>query len=114
MRMGLATATQGGGLGIGNLLILVLPLLLLFFLMTTQRRRMRAVTQLQDSLQVGQEVVTTSGMYGRIVAFEDPVAVLEIAPGVHVRFARRAIGARAPGAPVIDPNQDRPPMPDVQ
>jgi len=97
MHMGLATATQSGG-GIGSLLILLLPLLLLFFLMMTQRRRMRAVTDLQQSLQVGDEVVTSSGMYGRIVAFDDPAVILQVAPGVQLRFDRRAVGAKAPQA----------------
>lgn len=95
MHMGLATATQSGG-GIGNLLILLLPLMLLIFLFMTQRRRARAVADMQGSLQVGEEVVTSSGMYGRIVAFDGPAAVLEVAPGTQVRFDRRAIGARAP------------------
>ncbi len=100
MHMGLATATQSGG-GIGSLLILLLPLLLLFFLMMTQRRRMRAVTDLQQSLQVGDEVVTSSGMYGRIVAFDDPAVILQVAPGVQLRFDRRAVGGQgSPGRPV--------------
>lgn len=98
MLTGLATATQGQGLGIGNLLILLLPLILLAFLMMQQRKRVRQVSDLQTSLQVGEEVVTTSGMYGRIVAFEDPAVVLEVAPGVRLRFDRRAVGARAPQA----------------
>ena len=112
MLTGLATATQGQGLGIGNLLILLLPLILLAFLMMQQRKRVRQVSDLQTSLQVGEEVVTTSGMYGRIVAFEDPAVVLEVSPGVRLRFDRRAIGARAPQARrPLTPGSDAPEHP---
>ena len=84
------------GSGLGNLLILVLPLLLLGFLFMTQRRRARETQQLQSTLAVGDEVVTTAGLYGTVVALEDTVAVLEVAPGVHLRFDRRAVGMKAP------------------
>lgn len=81
---------------IGSYVILGLPLLLLLWLMLTQRRRGRAVAELQQSLSIGDLVVTTSGMHGRIAALDDRVAMVEVAPGVTVRFERRAIGAQAP------------------
>lgn len=87
-----------GNAGTGNLLLLLLPLLLLGFLFMTQRRRAKEIGQFQESLTVGTEVVTTSGMVGTIRELDDAMAVLEIAPGVRVRFDRRAIGAPAPQA----------------
>ncbi len=97
-----ALAPMETGPAIGNYVILGLPLLLLLWLMMTQRRRGRAVAEMQQSLAVGDQVVTTSGMHGRIAALDDGFAMVELAPGVTVRFDRRAIGARAldqgPGA----------------
>ena len=46
---------------------------------------------------MGDDVVTTSGLYGRVAALDDTVATLEVAAGVRLRFDRRAIGAQAPG-----------------
>jgi len=76
-----------------ELILFALPVLLLFLIFNSQRKRQRAVEQLQARLQPGQQVVTTSGMFGRVVRLEDAAAVLEIAPGVQVRWDRRAIGS---------------------
>ncbi|GAA4886266.1 preprotein translocase subunit YajC [Serinicoccus chungangensis] len=84
---GAAAGTGGSGL---TVLILALPILFLLFLMFSQRRRARAVTDAQGQLQPGQEVMTTSGMYGVVRAIEDDVVHLE-AGGSVFRFQRRAI-----------------------
>src|SRR3982751_6082842 len=76
-----------------DLIVFVLPLLLLVFLFTSQRKRQRTVQQLQSSLQPGQQVLTTSGLFARIVELDDAVAVLETGPGHRVRWDRRAIGS---------------------
>jgi preprotein translocase subunit YajC len=76
-----------------ELILFALPVLLLILMFSSQRKRQRSVEQLQASLHPGQQVVTTSGMFARVVALEDAAAVLEIAPGVQVRWDRRAIGS---------------------
>jgi preprotein translocase subunit YajC len=76
-----------------DLIVFVLPLLLLVFLFTSQRKRQRSVQQLQSSLEPGQQVLTTSGLFARIVELDDAVAVLETGPGHRVRWDRRAIGS---------------------
>ena len=91
------------GAGLGNLLIFALPVLLIVFMFMTQRRRQREVKAVQSSLNVGDEVTTTSGLYGTIKSLDDRTATLEISPGVTVRFDRRAIGTKTvstgPAAP---------------
>ncbi|MFV0462039.1 MAG: preprotein translocase subunit YajC [Nostocoides sp.] len=82
---------DGNSLG---LLLLALPLLLLVFMMFSQRKRQRAVEELQTSLAVGEQVMTTSGLHGTVASLEDGVVYLEVAPGVVLRFDRRAIGAK--------------------
>jgi preprotein translocase subunit YajC len=83
------------GSGLGYVFILLLPFLLLVFMMFTQRRRAQQIQALQGSLAVGDEVVTTSGLYGTIVALDDTVVTLDTGSGVTVRFDRRAIGSRS-------------------
>src|SRR6476646_3340290 len=99
----LATATSSSGAGIGNLLIFALPVLLIVFMFMSQRRRQRAVQDLQSKLSVGDEVSTTSGLLGRVSAIDDTVVTLEVSPGVMVRFDRRAIGGPAPAAASSQP-----------
>jgi preprotein translocase subunit YajC len=77
-----------------SLLIFLLPVLLIVFMVFSQRRRQREVQNLQAGLAVGDEVCTTSGLFGTIKALDDAVVTLEVSPGVTVRFDRRAIGTK--------------------
>lgn len=92
---------MNSGAGVGNLLVLALPLALLAFLMLSQRKRGRQVQDFQAALTVGDGVVLTSGLYGTIITLDDVVATLEIAPGVQVRVDRRAIGLKQPGTDAV-------------
>ena len=78
---------------------ILIPLAILFaffwfFVLLPQRRRQREHTAMQDSLGVGDEVITAGGLHGDVVALENGVVKVEIAPGTVVRVDRRAIGAR--------------------
>ena len=86
---------SGSGSGLGYLLVLLLPFLLLVFIMVTQRRRAKQIQQMQESLTVGEEIVTTSGLYGTIVALDDRVVTLDTGNGQTLRYDRRAVGMRA-------------------
>lgn len=75
---------------------LLLPILLIavfyFLLIRPQQRQRRQMANLQQSLEPGSRVMTTAGMLATVVAIEGDEVVLEVAPGVHSRFVRRAIG----------------------
>ncbi|HEY5165183.1 MAG TPA: preprotein translocase subunit YajC [Acidimicrobiia bacterium] len=59
-----------------------------------QQRRIAAVRRLQNEIQEGDDVLTTSGIYGRITKLGESEADLEIAPGTVIHIARGAIGQR--------------------
>jgi preprotein translocase subunit YajC len=80
-----------------NPLVTLLPVILIgvvfyFLLFRPQRRRQQAQAQMQRQIQPGQRVMTTAGMIAEVIAIEDDAIVLEIAPGVEVRFVKQAIG----------------------
>ena len=75
----------------GYIFILVILVLMWFLLIRPQRRRQQDSERLLGSLEVGQEVVTAGGLYGTITALEEDEARVEIADGVEVRLAKRAI-----------------------
>ena len=86
--------------------IIFIPLvLLLVFMYSGQRKRQRAFATQQASLIAGQDIVTTSGLFARLVEIGDTVAVLEIAPGQQVRWDRRAI-ASVVSAPSVSLDKD--------
>jgi len=56
-------------------------------------KRQKAVSRMQASLEVGAEVMLTSGLYATVVALADDRAEVEIAPGTVVTIARAAVGS---------------------
>lgn len=80
--------------GLASLLLPAMVIILLAFMFWSQRRRQNAIATLQESLSVGDDICTTSGMFGRIVALDEVAATLEIAAGTRVRFDRRAIATK--------------------
>jgi len=75
----------------GYIFILVLLVLMWFLLIRPQRRRQLETQRLIDSVTVGSEVVTAGGLYGTVTALQDDEVRLEIADGIEVRVAKRAI-----------------------
>jgi preprotein translocase subunit YajC len=82
-----------GSSGSAGLLIWLVALAAIFYLLILRpsRRRQQQALQVQNKLEPGAEVVTTSGLYGTVSAVEDDVVVLEVAPGVTNRYAKQAI-----------------------
>ncbi|MFP5376385.1 MAG: preprotein translocase subunit YajC [Acidimicrobiia bacterium] len=69
--------------------------LMWFVLIRPQQQRVRRQQELVRSLEVGDEVVTAGGVFGRIVGVDDEVLRIEVAPGVELRFLRLAVTSRA-------------------
>jgi preprotein translocase subunit YajC len=79
-----------------NPLVSFLPFALIiaalyFFLLRPQNRRRREQMQMQSSVEPGSRVVTTSGMHGTVIAVDDDGLLLEVAPGVQIRFVKQAV-----------------------
>jgi len=88
----LYAADSSGSAGLFTFLPLILLVAVMYFLMIRpQQRRRREAQELQSRLGAGDEVVTIGGLYGTIVEADDETVTLEIAPGVHARYARPAI-----------------------
>src|SRR6266496_2098912 len=87
-----ATSSSKSGGGLQLILLLVVIFGIFYFLMIRpQRNRQRRTVQVQDAVVPGQRVRTTAGMYGTVTAVEDGDVVIEVAPGVEVRYLKRAI-----------------------
>ena len=95
---------QGGGSPWATLALWV-PLILIFwiFVLVPQRRQAKTHRTMVDSLQKGDQVVTTGGLVGEIVQVKDYVVMLRTGQAVVAverdRIARRTGG---PGAPAAD------------
>jgi preprotein translocase subunit YajC len=93
-----------------NPLVTLLPVILIgvvfyFLLFRPQRRRQQQQAQMQRQIEPGQRVMTTAGMLADVVAVEDDAILLEIAPGVEVRFVKQAIGQVLPDDEIDDEDE---------
>jgi preprotein translocase subunit YajC len=73
----------------------ILALAFFFLMVRPQRRRAAAHRQFVAALSVGDEVITSGGIFGTIRGLDDDSVDLEIAPGTVLRIARIAIAQPA-------------------
>lgn len=68
-----------------------------FFIMRPQQQRQKKIQEFRNQLTVGQEVVTSGGIYGKITHIDDAKGQvnLEIATGVRIRVDKSCIFANA-------------------
>src|ERR1700685_1759025 len=85
-----AAAKSGGSLTFPILIVLVF-IGFYFLMIRPQRRRQQQVAQQQKTVSPGARVRTTAGMYATVIATDGDDVILEVAPGVEVRYLKRAI-----------------------
>jgi preprotein translocase subunit YajC len=86
--------SQSGSSFAPILLMLLLGGLLYFVLVRPQQKRAKAQQRLVGQAEVGDEIITQSGIYGTITDIdeEEGTITLEIAPGTEIVMMRAAIG----------------------
>jgi len=74
-------------------LIAFVPLLLIFYFMLIrpQQKRMKEHTALIAALEVGDDVLMSSGIYGTVVQIDREMLEVEVADGVELRVARNSV-----------------------
>jgi len=81
----------------------VLIAAMIYFLMyRPQQAQQKKVRELMAALTPGDEIVTVGGIMGTLRSMSDDTVMVEIADGVLVKFARRAIVDRPVPAPGPD------------
>jgi len=72
-----------------------------FVILLPMKRRQKKVQQFLDALQVGDRVITTSGIYGTITRMNDRSVQVQIADKVRIEVARTAIGGYQGQDPIV-------------
>lgn len=76
------------------LIIIVLFVIAWVVLILPKQREVKRHGAFVDSLRVGDEVMTGSGIYGTLVQVDEATVLLQVASGVEMKIARRAIASR--------------------
>jgi preprotein translocase subunit YajC len=87
-----SSGSKGGG---GSLTPLLFPIVIVFaaylLFIRPARNRQRAVVSARREVQVGDEIITTSGLIATVTEVADDFLTLEIAPGVRARYVPAAV-----------------------
>ncbi len=92
-------------------LIVIVVLFALFWMVLLRPQRRRAAVQraLLDSLEPGDEIISTGGMFGVIRSIDEEELHVEVSDGVVVRMARRAVAGIVEPEDELEPEDEEAP-----
>ena len=72
-----------------------------FLILLPMKRRQKKIQAFQESLKVGDKVITTSGIYGHITKIGDKSVQVQIADKVRIEISRQAVAGYQGQEPVV-------------
>ena len=88
-------ATPQGGL-MSFLLLIIIFIIFYFLLIRPQMKRAKEHRKLVAELAVGDEVVTTGGLLGRITKVGESFLTVEVADNLQIKLQRHAVASVVP------------------
>lgn len=82
--------------GASSVFTSILPFILIivvfyFFMIRPQMKRQKELKKYREELKKGDKVITTGGIYGKVVEIKEAHVVVEIASGVVIKIDKSAI-----------------------
>jgi preprotein translocase subunit YajC len=74
---GVATQAQGSSI-LSFAPLVVLLVVFYFFILRPQQKKAKQEAQMRNSIQIGDKIVTTSGVFGSVTAIDDTKGVISI------------------------------------
>ena len=89
--------TAGGGFGsLGSILPMILIIVVFyFFMIRPQVKKQKDQKNFVNELKIGDKVVTTAGIHGKIATITDTYFLIELDNNVKIKFDRSAISLDA-------------------
>ncbi len=90
-----AAAPTGLGAYLNSPIVLMLPLFLIFYMLIfrPQQKQQKERQRMLNELKKGDAVLTSAGIYGKIVEINEKTLLVEIANNVRIKLAREGIAA---------------------
>ena len=89
---------QGGGFGGGMMIWMILLLVMMMFMM--RPRRDKEGEKFRNSLQRDQDVVTSTGIFGKIKDIDDVSVSIEVAQNIKIKVDKRYVNTVPTAEPV--------------
>ncbi|GAT63293.1 preprotein translocase subunit YajC [Paludibacter jiangxiensis] len=98
--LALILQTQGGQPGgmanySGIIMIVLLFVVFYFFMIRPQSKRQKEIRNFRAAMKVGDKVITSGGIYGRIKEISDDTILLEVDENVRIRVDKNSVFATA-------------------
>ncbi len=80
------------------IVLVVMFAIMYFFMIRPQQKKQKEIRNFQNSLKVGQKVVTGGGVHGEVkkVELAEPLVEIEVAKGVVIKVEKSYVFAAAP------------------
>jgi len=75
----------------GFIMLLLIVVVFYFFMIRPQMKRQKELRKFRESLQKGDKVITTGGIYGRIDSMKDNYIMVEVDTNVKIKIDKSAI-----------------------
>lgn len=84
----------------GNMMGTIVPMILImvvfyFFMIRPQMKKAKEHKKLVEELKIGDKIVTTAGIHGKIVGSNETTFLIEVEGGTKIRFDKSAISLDA-------------------
>lgn len=97
------TAATSGTSGLGAFLPLILIFVVFyFFMIRPQNKKQKDIQKARAALKVGDRVITSGGIYGKIREVKDDSFIIEISDNVRIRVEKSAVFAAVTDAPATE------------
>jgi preprotein translocase subunit YajC len=88
-------ATGGTNNYTGILMMVLIFVVFYFFMIRPQSKRQKEVKKQREAMQVGDKVVTSGGIYGKVKEIKDSTVIIEIAENVRIKVDKSSVFATA-------------------
>ena len=91
-----AAPAAGGASSYSGILMMVLIFVVFyFFMIRPQSKRQKEIKKQREAMQVGDKVVTSGGIYGKVKELKDTTVIVEIAENVRIKVDKNSVFATA-------------------
>jgi preprotein translocase subunit YajC len=85
----------GGGFDFSFFIMMGAVIVIMYFLMIRpQQKRQKEHQKMLSEIKSGDNVITSTGIHGKVTEVDDKTMVLQIADGVKVRFEKSAVAQK--------------------
>ena len=90
-----APAAGGASNYTGILMMVLIFVVFYFFMIRPQSKRQKEIKKQREAMQVGDKVVTSGGIYGKVKELKDTTVIVEIAENVRIKVDKNSVFATA-------------------